>query len=292
MHFECCIQYICSNRLLNCMNVVSLPHPNNFLVVEPLNYPNPYDFSIPHRHDYFEIILVREGKGEQLIDFSKTGLNENCVYTVYPGQIHHLKREEAEGLILQFKKDIFDFIFPVKYHYLYFPQAGLQLDANTFNHLYEITESILSLNNEPQLSPLSIHKSYSYLQIVLITLIEQHQYHSSNDSGSFGGKFLQLLGQGIKEKRKVADYAELLGVSTDRLTALCKDTFGTTPLRLIHEALILEIKRLMVSGDLTLKEIAFELNFDSTANFSSFVKSATTFTPSELQEQLKKSLLP
>lgn len=274
------------------MNIVSLPHPNNFLVVEPLNYPNPYDFSIPHRHDYFEIILVREGGGEQLIDFTKTGLTKNCVYTVYPGQIHHLKREEAEGLILQFRKDIFDFIFPVKYHYLYFPQAGLQLDEATFDHLYEITQSILLLTKQPQLSSLSIHKSYSYLQIVLITLIEQHQHHSNNDVGSFGGRFLQLLSQGIKEKRKVADYADQMGLSTDRLTALCKETFGTTPLRLIHESLLLEIKRLMVSGNLTLKEIAFELNFDSTANFSSFVKSATTFTPSELQEQLKKGLVP
>lgn len=274
------------------MNIVSLPHPNNFLVVESLNYPNPYDFSIPHRHDYFEILLVKEGGGEQLIDFTRTGLRPNCVYTVYPGQIHHLKREGAEGLILQFRKDIFDFIFPIKYHYLYFSQPGLQLDAATFDHLYRITESILSLNKEAQLSSLSIHKSYSYLQIVLITLIEQHQQHADQHGGSFGGKFLQLLSQGAREKRKVADYAEMMNLSTDRLTALCKETFGTTPLRLIHEALLLEIKRLMVSGNKTLKEIAFELNFDSTANFSSFVKAATALTPSELQEQLKKSLFP
>jgi len=274
------------------MHTVSLPHPNNFLVVESLNYPNPYDFSIPHRHDYFEIILIREGGGEQLIDFTRTGLHANSVYTIYPGQIHHLKREQAEGLILQFKKDIFDFIFPLQYHYLYFSQAGIQLDPVAFDHLYSVAKRILLLNKEPQLSRLSIFKSYSYLQIVLITLIELHHRQSDTTTGSFGSKFLQLLSQSIKEKRKVASYAELMDLSTDKLTSLCKDAFGTTPLRLIHEALLLEIKRLMVSGNMTLKEIAYELNFDSTANFSSFVKSATTLTPSELQEQLKKSLIP
>ena len=139
------------------MNSVSLPHPNNFLVVESLNYPNPYDFNTPHRHDYFEIILIREGGGEQLIDFTQTGLQSNCVYTVYPGQIHLLKRENAEGLILQFRKDIFDFIFPIQYHYLYFPQAGLQLDEDTFRHLYGIAENIRLLNTQQQLSPLSTH---------------------------------------------------------------------------------------------------------------------------------------
>lgn len=274
------------------MNSVSLPHLNNFLVVEPLNYPNPYDFSVPHRHDYFEIILISEGGGEQLIDFSKTGLQTHCVYTIYPGQIHHLKREKAEGLVLQFRKEIFDFIFPIQYHYLYFPQAGLQLSPDSFEHLYGITQNIMLLNNEPKLSPLSIYKSYSYLQIVLITLIELHQQHSHTNAGSFGGKFLELLSQHIREKRKVSDYAEYMNLSTDRLTSLCKETFGTTPLRLIHEALLLEIKRLIVSGNLTLKEIAYELNFDSTANFSAFVKSATSFTPSELQEQLKKNIYP
>lgn len=274
------------------MNTVSLPHPNNFLVVESLNYPNPYDFSIPHRHDYFEIILIREGGGEQLIDFTQTGLRANTIYIIYPGQIHHLKREQAEGLILQFRKDIFDFIFPLKYHYLYFPQADIQLEPDAFDHLYGIAQSILLLNKEPRLSRLSIFKPYSYLQIILITLIELHHQQSEGTTGSFGSKFLQLLSQCIKEKRKVADYVEMMNLSAYKLTALCKDAFGTTPLRLIHEALLLEIKRLMVSGGMTLKEIAYELNFDSTANFSSFVKSATTLTPSELQEQLKRNLIP
>jgi AraC family transcriptional activator of pobA len=41
------------------MNLVTLPHPNNFLIVEPLDYPNPYDFKTPHRHDYFEIVLIK-----------------------------------------------------------------------------------------------------------------------------------------------------------------------------------------------------------------------------------------
>lgn len=70
------------------MHIVSLPHPNQFLIVESLDYPNPYDFKMPHRHDYFEIILIREGGGEQLIDFIKTPLNAQSIYIIYPKQIH------------------------------------------------------------------------------------------------------------------------------------------------------------------------------------------------------------
>ena len=271
------------------MNLVSLPHPNNFLIVESLDYPNPYDFKTPHRHDYFEIILIKHGGGEQLIDFNRTELTSHHIYTIYPRQIHLLKRENAEGLILQFRKDIFDFIFPIQHHFLYFHDAAIRLNETDFLHLYHIAEQIQSLNSSEQLSPLSIYKSYNYLQIILITLIELQQ-QSNNQHNSFAGKFLPLVSQHIKDKRKVADYADMMNISTDKLTTLCKETLGTTPLKLIHEELLLEIKRMMVLGKLSLKEIAYELNFENTANFSSFIKTATTLTPTELQEQLNRTL--
>jgi AraC family transcriptional activator of pobA len=201
-----------------------------------------------------------------------------------------LKRENAQGLLLQFRKDIFEFIFPLQHHSLYFSKPDLQLAEADFNHLYQITQNILALNNSAVLSPLSIYKSYSYLQIVIISIIELHQKQSLAQTDTFAGKFLQLVSQHIKEKRKVSDYAEMMGMSADKLTSLCKESLGITPLKIIHEELLIEVKRLMVVGKVSLKEIAYELNFENPANFSSFVKTATTHTPSELQEQLKHLL--
>lgn len=270
------------------MNIITLPHPNQFLIVESLDYPNPYDYKTPHRHDYFEIILVEKGGGEQLIDFFKTQLAAHTIYVIYPKQIHLLKRETAQGLILQFKKEIFDFIFPLKHHYFYFNQPEITLDKEQFEHLFQITQNILVLNNSTHLSSLSIYKSYSYLQIFLISLIELHQKKSIQNTNNFAGMFLQLISHNIKEKRKVADYAKMMNITTDKLTLLCKETLATTPLKIIHEELLLEIKRLMILGRLSLKEIAYELNFDNAANFSSFIKNSTNLTPSELQAQLKQ----
>src|SRR6218665_403465 len=114
------------------MNIVSLPHPNKFLVVESLDYPNSYNFHVPHRHNYFEIILIKKGGGEQLIDFNKTALESNTIYNIYPKQIHLLRREGAEGLIIQFKKEIFEFLFPVQHHFLYFNKPDIILSQEDF----------------------------------------------------------------------------------------------------------------------------------------------------------------
>lgn len=271
------------------MHLISLPHPNNFLVVEPLDYPNPYDFKTPHRHDYFEIILIRKGGGEQLIDFTRTGLKSNCAYSIYPRQIHLLKREGAEGLLLQFRKEVFDFLFPIQRHHLYFANPELELGRERFDHLYDLAERIRSLNATEQLSSLSIHKSYSYLQIVLFSLMESYQEDALRRRDNFAGQFLELVSQHVKEKRKVTDYAAMLHLSPEKLASLCKESLGTTPLKIIHEELLLEIKRSIILGNLSLKEIAHALHFENTSNFSSFVKTATALSPSELQEKLKST---
>ncbi len=268
------------------MSIVSFPHPNKLLVIEPLDYPNTYDFHSPHRHDYFEIILVKEGEGHQFIDFTKTDLLAKDIYVVYPGQIHLLNRNSAQGLLIQFHKNIFDFIFPIRHHNLYFRDSKIRLSPEAFEHIYSLTEIISNLCQVKDLSTLSIHKAYSYLEIILITLIEHSNQTFEMDDSNFASRFLSLISEYTKEKRKVSDYAEMMGYSTDKLTALCKKCLGKAPLKLIHEELMIEIRRMMVVSDLSLKEISFELNFDSTANFSAFIKNTTGLTPKELQESL------
>ncbi len=272
------------------MNIVSLPHSNKFLYVESLDYSNAYDFNLPHRHDYFEIILIKEGGGYQLIDFTKYELNKGAVYVVYPGQVHLLKRENAQGIVVQFRKDIFEYIFPVKHHLLYFQNPELMLSDDSFTHLYDLAMRIDRLNRTENLSAVAGHKPFSYLQIILLSLIENQEASSQTEHNAFAGGFLQLLHMNIKEKRKVSDYADMLSINGERFTQLCKQAFGKTPLKLIHEELMLEIKRLILLNQFTLKEIAFELNFDSQANFSAFIKTSTGKTPTELQSELAASM--
>jgi AraC family transcriptional activator of pobA len=273
------------------MNIVSLPHSNKFLCVESLDYTNAYDFHSAHRHDYFEVILIKKSGGTQLIDFTKYELNEGSAFVVYPGQVHLLKRTTAEGIILQFRKDIFEYIFPIKHHLLYFRNPEMRLASEEFTHLYDLAGHIDKLNRKSDLSSVSSHKPFSYLQIILLSLLEHQNVTEERQHINFAGRFLELLNQQIKHKRKVRDFADMLSLNTERLTDLCKQSFGKTPLKLIHEELLLEIKRLILLNQFSLKEVAYELNFDSQANFSAFIKTATGKTPSELQQELQYAIV-
>jgi AraC-like DNA-binding protein len=267
---------------------VSLPHPNKLLVIEQLDYDNPYDFHSPHRHDYFEIIMVSSGQGSQYIDFTAYHLEPGQLFAIYPGQVHLLQRETAQGIIIQFRKDIFEFIHPVKHHDLYFPVQSANPDTHTFEHLYDLALRIQRLLQTPDLSTLSIHKAYSYLQIILITLPELYKARKDHHGQPIIDQFLSLLTQHIRTHKKVAEYCKLLNCRLDKLSNACKTYLGKTPLELIHEELLLEIRRMLLLNTMSLKEIAYELNFDSPANFSGFIKMRTGMTPSELQASILK----
>lgn len=77
-------------------NPVTLPHPNKLLLIEPIDYTNSYDFLRPHRHDYFEIILVKSGKGSQYIDFQLYEMKGGQIFNIYPGQVHLMQRNTAQ----------------------------------------------------------------------------------------------------------------------------------------------------------------------------------------------------
>ena len=67
---------------------------------------------------------------------------------------------------------------------------------------------------------------------------------------------------------------------------ICNQYTGNTALSVIHERTLLEIKRMLVFFDFTIKEIAFDLGFDSQSALNKFIYSKLSCTPSELKFQL------
>ncbi|WP_100375361.1 helix-turn-helix domain-containing protein [Chryseobacterium geocarposphaerae] len=268
------------------MKIVSLEHPSKLLFVESLDYNNPYDFTKIHKHDYFEILFIQKGGGSQLIDDQRFKLEDLSIFMIQPGQVHLLNRDLAEGKIVQFGKDIFAHMFPLEFHHLLFKQPKVEISETDFFHLYSLIEHMDKIIKEEGASSMAIFKSYSYLQIILIHLIEKHNVTQTKNT-KLAARFLELLSVHIKDKRNVVDYANMLYVSVDTLNYHCKLNFGKTPLNLINEEVVKETKRLMLLGTHSIVEIGYELNFNSPSNFSSFIKKNTGKTPKQLNIDIK-----
>jgi AraC-like DNA-binding protein len=102
-------------------------------------------------------------------------------------------------------------------------------------------------------------------------------------------EFNILVETHFKTARSVSFYADKLFKSPKTLS----NTFAklnTSPLQIIHERIVIEVKRLLIYSDKTAKEIAFEVGFEDPSHLSRLFKKHTSLSPSDFKKELQKPL--
>ena len=100
-------------------------------------------------------------------------------------------------------------------------------------------------------------------------------------------EFLRCLELNIKRERKVSFYVSLLEISNKELNKVVKKRTGILTKEFIQSRLLLESKRLLFHSKLTVKEVAYELNFKEPSHFSNFFKKETGNYPLIFLNNLK-----
>ena len=85
-------------------------------------------------------------------------------------------------------------------------------------------------------------------------------------------RFITLLSHPANTEREVRAYAEQLLVTPKYLSAVCKEKSGRTAMDWITENTVVHIKYYLLQTDLTVKEIAFKLDFPDVSFFCKYVK--------------------
>lgn len=88
-------------------------------------------------------------------------------------------------------------------------------------------------------------------------------------------RFYILVDQHFREKKQVQDYADLLFRSPKTLSNLFASCGVPSPLRIIHERIESEAKRLLLYTPKSAKEISELLGFEDLSTFSRFFKKMT-----------------
>jgi AraC-like DNA-binding protein len=84
------------------------------------------------------------------------------------------------------------------------------------------------------------------------------------------------------------EYAEMLCVSQNHLNSTVRKMLDKTIGDLVHERIILEAQRLLFNTELSVKEIAFGLNYDDPSYFTRFFRKHTGLSPQEFRESARK----
>lgn len=138
------------------------------------------------------------------------------------------------------------------------------------------------------------------IEMMVLDMYDIHsRYHAEELSGidqsaRITRQFIALLQQGCYHKnRKVEFYASLLHITPQYLSECCIKATGHNASFYIDYFTTEEIARLLKRDDLTITDIAYKLDFNTTNYFTRYVKRTLGMTPREYRAKfnLKQKLI-
>ncbi len=251
-----------------------------------------YDATLPHRHNYYEMLIFLKGKGSHEIDFTTYTFKPHSLHFVASNGVHLVKREQgSEGFSILFTQEF----LPSQYslHDFSFYKANtlpvLNLSRREYITLKPLLDELKSeYFSDNKLKREALASLFHFFLVKVQRLYEQKAgaviAPVKND---FVAKMEALIEANFAKHWRAGDYAREMNVSVANMTALCKQHFSKNTEKLVQERLLLEIKRQLVYSDKPVKEICYELNFEDPAYFIRFFRKNTGNTPLNYRNALK-----
>ena len=243
----------------------------------------------PHRHQFYELLIITGSGGEHDLNFSSLPMKKYEIHFVGPDDVHLVFREKASsGCTLLFLPGVID--RPLLRSLPFGTERPvIQLPAAAFKRALIYLDLIHTETREQAAgNELVLRSLVQSLAIYLSRFWERDRPGAALRVGNpLVDRFMLLVQRHYADHKRVEDYADLLHISPKHLIAVCKEHTGNTPLNIIRVHLVAEIKKLLYHTDLSVKEIAYRLNFDEPGNFSKYFRSATGFTPLEYRAGIR-----
>lgn len=233
------------------------------------------------REAFFEIFWLMKSTG---VDDKGNFLPESSVYLIPPLRSTTLhfsgggtgliafRREYLEEDDKEYALDVFN-LFQMQAENLWLPLSTST--SSMLGHVVRLMEYEYTHQKGTYLALKAL------LKVFLLHLIRIHQnafLDQSLDQKRIY-EIKKLLDRYFNKERKVHFYAEKVGLSPKRLNQILLKNIKKTMTQLVHDRLVLEAKRKIVSSDLTIKEIAYTLNFTDHSYFGRFFKKQTGLSP-------------
>lgn len=258
------------------------------------------EFQENHRHNHYEIIWLKKGKGIHHIDGQKFNYNGSVLFLLSPGQVHKIEQEEkGEGFVIKFLPELFKNQKEVE-EYLIDSLLFDAIDAfpviNLTASQYKVFEDLFyQITVEFNTSEIGQQQILSSFLKILITNINRlkHLQEAYSFTPEFGydifRKYKINIEKNYKTIHSVNEYALSLNTTARTLNGLAKKFSNKTAGQIIADRILLEAKRYLHHNTLSIKEIAFELGYEDPAYFTRFFKNNLGISPQQFKDSILKS---
>ncbi len=244
-----------------------------------------------HRTSAHAICLLEEGELQLETDLFVQEAKAPAIFTIAPEAIRKFTDlyKNYDARIFFFRKEVFlqrqtDINYLDKFEF--FESSGQQIVELTAQE-FKLFKSYFDLIHEKSIEN-DLHTSEIVRSLIYIILNEIDSIHRSKNKDkttevSRGNavlfEFKRLLTKHFIHERQVSFYAEKLHLSPKYFSTLIREVSGKTASEWINEMLLLEAKVLLQNPELTIAQIAYNLNFSDPSHFGKFFKKHSGKTP-------------
>lgn len=260
-----------------------------FLNTRPVNH-----LSKTFRLNFYMILYIISGKGRHEIDFKVYDFKAGDMIFIAKNQVHRFFPDtKATGYIILFTEDylydnsemnIHDFLdhfnMPV-----YNPIIKIDVGEEASNRilidlLYKEYKSVDSM--------VKIQLLKSILRSFMLTIRRFRKIDEQRETAGNYKRFIEfknLVDIHYKEKKRVGEYAKLMLVSQKTINQATRVVADLSAKQFIIDRILLEIKRYLGQGELTINEISDLMGFDEPSNFTKFFKRYEGRSPKEFASE-------
>ena len=253
-------------------------------------------FKKSHKASYTSFILCLAGSAEIEIDAVKHVINQNHLLVITPNQIVKccsITEDYSSHLIIISNKyfdsrdnfyKMMSLLIPLKNH----PSANLNEEETELLKAYHglLYRKISDQSN--------LFRNFTIQYLIQATfyevcnlLLKHINVKTSNLSHKeeIFRQFLRMVEVYHYKERDITFYAKRLCLSPKYLSSIVRDVTGKLAGDWIDNYVIIEAKALLISSNMTIQEICYELNFSSPSSFTRFFKRITGMSPRKFRTQ-------
>jgi AraC family transcriptional activator of pobA len=247
----------------------------------------------PHRHDYHELMWLRSGSGEQLVDGEALPIVPGTVTVIARGQVHQFRHARGlSGALLR----ITDAALTAPPGWLLGGRGGREIAVPpTERARFEATLAALHAETVRPPDPFAPDLIAHLTAIVLLWLERWHdasraERPQADDADvALHRKFLEVLEKDYNKHHDVAHYADALAVPPAALARALSTLTGRGTKELIVERGMVEAMRLLRFSDRTVGEIAHAVGYSDPLYFSRAFKRFAGRAPQAYREEVHGS---
>jgi AraC-like DNA-binding protein len=259
-------------------------------VIEKGDYPL-------HRHVSYEMIVVKKGPYQCMINGEVLSIEEGCFLIIKPGDNHqdHF-REGQEHFVLHFHIDGGEERGSSKGIPLFIPhvspqdQSGKESSGEAFIFFNRLQGELERADRFSGFIQDSLLETFFWQMVRSLPAgALSRQFHRLTSHSDFNSRMEEIFSENYHHHFGVVEMAQALGITPRTLTNRCRSFLGRTPARAFTEYRIKKAAHVLLTENPRINTLSEEFGFENPFHFSRVFKSIMGLSPRSYRENFRNT---